>query len=344
MSLSAARLDRDGLHRSRSRSQTRHPGRRPDRRRSRRRPESAWRPRTKCWWSSSVAAYAIPTASASGSPAERLGRAARRERRTRSGARPCAGSVSHVPSPVERLGIEESAKITRRPDEHGKPDGEDVAIWPSAPDAESPATNRRAARESGASPERSRRCKGRRSRATMPLAHGLGRRRGREPRVRRPPPPAKPNPSRKEDSCLTDSSPSLAASSLRCSSCPAAFAVKRARPCGRQGYGRSSSDGTADRRHVAARECSAGERPRRARVGERARRVLLPRDVDQSSARTSTRSGRYAGRRTDRLGVQGQRRVAARWRGPGAPRRTVTPCSGTGRSSESPGGPQNASF
>src|SRR5258705_10376294 len=31
----------------------------------------------------------------------------------------------------------------------------------------------------------------------MPLAHGLGRRRGREPRVRRPPPPANPNPSRK---------------------------------------------------------------------------------------------------------------------------------------------------
>src|SRR3989442_5502395 len=31
----------------------------------------------------------------------------------------------------------------------------------------------------------------------MPLADGLGRRRGREPRVRRPPPPAKSNPSRK---------------------------------------------------------------------------------------------------------------------------------------------------
>src|SRR6266702_4682024 len=31
----------------------------------------------------------------------------------------------------------------------------------------------------------------------MPLAHGLGRRRGREPRVRRPPPPATRNPSRK---------------------------------------------------------------------------------------------------------------------------------------------------
>src|ERR1700750_1193312 len=31
----------------------------------------------------------------------------------------------------------------------------------------------------------------------MPLASGLGRRRGREPRVRRPPPPAHPNPSRK---------------------------------------------------------------------------------------------------------------------------------------------------
>src|SRR5438309_2959332 len=31
----------------------------------------------------------------------------------------------------------------------------------------------------------------------MPLASGLGRRRGREPRVRRPPPPANPNPSRK---------------------------------------------------------------------------------------------------------------------------------------------------
>src|SRR5919108_4856008 len=37
--------------------------------------------------------------------------------------------------------------------------------------------NRRAARESGASPERSRRCEGRRSRANTPLAHGLGRRR-----------------------------------------------------------------------------------------------------------------------------------------------------------------------
>src|SRR3954451_7201775 len=31
----------------------------------------------------------------------------------------------------------------------------------------------------------------------MPLAYGPGRRRGREPRVRRPPPPANPNPSRK---------------------------------------------------------------------------------------------------------------------------------------------------
>ena len=41
-------------------------------------------------------------------------------------------------------------------------------------------------REPGASPGRSRRCEGRRSRAEVPLAHGPGRRRRREPRVRRP--------------------------------------------------------------------------------------------------------------------------------------------------------------
>ena len=38
----------------------------------------------------------------------------------------------------------------------------------------------------GANPGRSRRCEGRRFRAGTPLAFGLGRRRGREPRVRRP--------------------------------------------------------------------------------------------------------------------------------------------------------------
>ncbi len=41
-------------------------------------------------------------------------------------------------------------------------------------------------REPGASPGRSRRCKGRCSSAEVPLARGPGRRRGREPRVRRP--------------------------------------------------------------------------------------------------------------------------------------------------------------
>src|SRR5215211_4979228 len=45
---------------------------------------------------------------------------------------------------------------------------------------------RHAAREPGANPGRSRRCEGSCSPATTPLASGLGRRRGREPRVRRP--------------------------------------------------------------------------------------------------------------------------------------------------------------
>ena len=50
----------------------------------------------------------------------------------------------------------------------------------------SPPQHRSAVREPGASPGRSRRCEGRSSPATTPLARGPGRRREGEPRVRRP--------------------------------------------------------------------------------------------------------------------------------------------------------------
>src|SRR5690242_11307465 len=61
-----AELDSNRLHDCRTRSQTSMPSASP----TASMPTSmgdAWRPRTKCWWNSSVAAYAMPTASASAS-------------------------------------------------------------------------------------------------------------------------------------------------------------------------------------------------------------------------------------------------------------------------------------
>ena len=87
--------------------------------------------------------------------------------------------------------------------------------------------NRRAVREPGASPGRSRRCKGRCLPADTPLARGPGRRRGGEPRVRRPAARRQTsNPSRKEDSCST---PSVVPAGALVAALPPCCALDRAR-------------------------------------------------------------------------------------------------------------------
>src|SRR5204863_9868992 len=107
---------------------------------------------------------------------------------------PLRSTVSHTPSPLERCGMDENAKITAAHANTGSHTVTTRDLIVTGGDASLRPTNRRAARESGASPERSRRCEGRRSRATCHWPKRLGRRRGREPRVRRPPPPGEAEP------------------------------------------------------------------------------------------------------------------------------------------------------
>ena len=159
----------------------------------------------------------------------------------------------------------------------------------------------------GASPGRSRRCEGRRSRAETPLASGLGRRHGRAPRVRRPAVRRNSNPSRKggfgDTQVLCRRSGGTRAGSVGCR-----------RSCARSRRRCEDNDLGADR---AARQ-RAGERTRRPRVGVRNRRVLLPRPAHVLRAvRRSDRAQR--GRRHIGLGLQGGRQVAAGRRRRGDP-------------------------
>src|SRR5437762_5036032 len=79
---------------------------------------------------------------------------------------PLRSTVPHTPSPLERCGMDGNAKITAAHANTGSHTVTTRDLVVTGGDASLRPTNRRAARESGASPERSRRCEGRRSRAT----------------------------------------------------------------------------------------------------------------------------------------------------------------------------------
>ena len=152
----------------------------------------------------------------------------------------------------------------------------------------------------------------------MPLARPGRRRRG-SPESEDLPVAANPNPSRKEDSC-TGVSP--------CGSPSACGAPARSRGSRRaRARARRRQDPDDLRRDRAA---LAPRRTRSTRsIGQPRRRVLLPRhDHVVRAVRRPDRP--LPGRRLERLGLQGERRVAARRRRRGRRSRTATACSGTG--------------
>ena len=155
---------------------------------------------------------------------------------------------------------------------------------------------RRAEREPGASPGRSRRCQGR---CSPPDATGPPGREGRRgPRVRRPTARLQPNPSRKEDSCSDGLS---RFSWWHCSRSPSPQRPLR----------RSSASGSRARR---GRSSARAARPRSQpagspRSGQLRRRVLRQRPADL--VRPLRRAGRsLRGLGLERLGVQGERHIA----------------------------------
>ena len=162
-------------------------------------------------------------------------------------------------------------------------------------------------REPGASPGRSRRCEGSCSPTETPLApREPGRRWEREPRVRRPAASSIPNPSRKEDSWHDvrsfswPFSVSLSCSPLRLSARPSRCASKE-RP--RRSSARCPSRSTPRTR---SRRSTSPARSASSTTGSRNRRSAL-RQPDRQVPR----------RRLGRVGVQGQRRLAAGRRRPG---------------------------
>ena len=153
-------------------------------RRSRRRAATPCRPGTNVLVQLVGRRVRDPGPRARRAPAARA-RAALRAPRTRPRARACAAPRSHAPSPESSDGIDESAKMSAAQTTTGSHlAASDEPV--TAANGRLAPHNRRAEREPGASPGRSRRCEGRRSVATTPLACGPGRRRRGEPRVRRP--------------------------------------------------------------------------------------------------------------------------------------------------------------
>src|SRR5436190_616393 len=133
---------------------------------------------------------------------------------------PLRSTVSHTPSPLERCGMDENAKITAAHANTGSHTVTTRDLVVTGGDASLRPTNRRAARESGASPERSRRCEGRRSHATCHWPTGWEGGEGGSPESEDLRRREKPNPSRKEDSCSTDA-PSSSSQGTRTTSSPA---------------------------------------------------------------------------------------------------------------------------
>ena len=103
--------------------------------------------------------------------------------RTRRRARACAG---RDPSPRARCRGREPRRTRRSARPRPARGATGARRTPTPSDDRLGSDQRSTVREPGASPGRSRRCKGSCSPATTPLASGSGRRRGREPRVRRP--------------------------------------------------------------------------------------------------------------------------------------------------------------
>ena len=135
---------------------------------------------------------------------------------------------SQIPSPEQRLGIEESAKMTAAQTTTGSQTESAREVGIGGHDRVAP---RAAVREPGANPGRSRRCEGSCSSAETT---GLGREGGGggSPESEDLPRRRTPNPSRKEDSCIDDSS-SWRALALAARS-PPALARARARARRRQ--------------------------------------------------------------------------------------------------------------
>ena len=159
----------------------------------------AWRPRTNAWCTSSVTAYAKPIRKRRQLAPER---AVEQQREDRVLGRVRALAQHRVPD--AEVGPE--ARHRGEGEDHGRPEDD------RAPDCESRGSSstangrlppaRRAVREPGASPGRSRRCEGRRSRAELPLAPRAGKAAPEgAPSQKTCLSPANPNPSRKEDSC-----------------------------------------------------------------------------------------------------------------------------------------------
>src|SRR6266516_6413688 len=155
---------------------------------------------------------------------------------------------------------------------------------------------RRAVREPGANPGRSRRCEGRRSPAKSHWREP-GRRRQREPRVRRPVVRQSRTPRGRRIRVPTLFQP-VGSGCCLARARPGGSRLPRARPRRRQ----DSDDLRLDRAD-AERE---GQRPRRARVGQSRGRVLLPRDGER--IRPLRRPDwPLLRRRNERLDLQGQR-------------------------------------
>ena len=161
---------------------------------------------------------------------------------------------------------------------------------------------RRAVREPGASPGRSRRCEGRRSRAEVPLATGPGRRRRREPRVRRPAARLQTRTPRGRRIRVT------------------AFLHLRRRPRGGAARLPAASPSACTCAWRARRRRSSARRSRRSRSSPNALDALDSASiagefyyhVTLASFGPLCRSGRpLSGDRLERLGVQGERRLAA---------------------------------
>ena len=169
------------------------------------------------------------------------------------------------------------------------------------------AAQRRAVREPGASPGRSRRCEGRCSSAGSHWPSGREGGGGGSPESEDLPPAANPNPSRKEDSCFDDSL-LLRGVGRRCSR---ARPPRARRPRARARRGQDADDLRLDRADARGRRRTRSTRSRPPASPASSTTTYRPR-----SGRTSTRSAATR-RRLERLGVQGQRRLAAGRRRPG---------------------------
>src|SRR5205085_11576914 len=114
---------------------------------------------------------------------------------------PLRSTSSHVPRPDDRDGTDERAKITAAQTTTG-PQSANFRIGGH----DRLVSDRRAVRESGVNPGRSRRCEGRRSPPKCHWPAGREGGGGGSPESEDLPPALNPNPSRKEASCQGDSS------------------------------------------------------------------------------------------------------------------------------------------